>query len=71
MGPRSWRPDSSLGDKVDDSTVALFLDDDGVRDGVRDFYTHSDIPADDGRSGSVVSFSLQGKNAGPEASFSE
>ena len=27
MGPRSWRPDSSLGDTVDDSQVAAHLDD--------------------------------------------
>ena len=71
MGPRSWRPDSSLGDKVDDSAVAGFLDDDGVREGVREFYSHTDIPADDGRSASVLSFTLQGNSSGPEPSFKE
>ena len=71
MGPRSWRPDSSLGDKVDDSAVAGFLDDNGVREGVRDFYNHTDIPTDDGRSGSVLSFTLQGSNSGPEPSLKE
>ena len=69
MGPRSWRPDSCLGDKVDDSAVAGFLHDDGVREGVRYFYSHADIPTDDGRSGSVLSFTLQGNSSGPEPSL--
>ena len=71
MGPRSWRPDSSLGDKVEDSAVAGFLEDDGVRDGVHDFYNNDDVPADDGRSASVLSFSLAGTNSGPEPSQNE
>ena len=69
MGPRSWRPDSSLGDKVDDSAVAGFLDDDGVREGVRDFYSHTDIPADDGRSASVLSCHFTGKQLSSRTKF--
>lgn len=59
MVPRSWRPDSSLGDKVEDSAVVGFLDDQGVRDGVREFYSSTaDEPTEDPNS-TTVSFSLQ------------
>ncbi len=43
MSGRSWRPDSSLGDTVADDTVAGHLDDQEVRDGVRQFLSHSEV----------------------------
>ncbi len=60
-GPRSWRPDSSLGNHVDDDAVAGFLDDAAVRDGVRGFYAAEDAEAaaPEGDGATTVAFSLQ------------
>ncbi len=62
LGPRSWRPDSSLGDNVADDQVAAHLDE-TVSTDVMEFM--NPLPDQDVEIESVVAFSLSSQTPTP------